>query len=707
MLHRLLRLMLGLLFRVQVTGDSDQLLRGRPLVVCNHDSLLDTLLVAAYLPGAPIVVMPRAIERHWSARLVRRIAECRTFGPGSGLVIKGLVRDLRQGRPVVVFPQERVSTTGGIMKIYATAGVVAARANADIIPLCIRGTLFSRFSVTSARWPRSWRPQVTLTVLPAVRLPPLPAGAVVPRRHHFADAMLQILQRAAVDAEPQRPLFSALLDAVERYGRRTRIVEDVRQQEQTYGDLLKGSLALGRLTASFTAPGECVGVLLPNVIANVCLVFGLASRGRVSAMLNYSSGAEAVRGACEGASINTVITSRAFVEAAHLEPLLPAFEGRRVVYLEDLRAGLTLADKLWIVGAVLRPRRALPEQDPAATAIVLFTSGSEARPKGVAISHRGMLSGMAQLRAVIDFGPDDKYLNALPMFHTFGLISCTLMPLLYGTRLFLYTSPLHYKVIPEFAYTRDCTYIFGTSTFLGNYARQAHPYDFYRARIVIAGGEKLNPEVAQLWQAKFGLRVYEGYGATECGPAMSLNTPLAFCAGSVGRLLPGIESRIVPVPGIEHGGALHVRGPNLMQGYFLHDRPGVLQSPSSEIGDGWYNTGDVVNLDDEGFLTIQGRVKRFAKIAGELVSLEHVEHIACQASPEYRHAALVEMTHVGESTVLMTTDPALDRITLQHAARQINARDLAVARRIVKVDALPLLGSGKVDYVSLKQLAVP
>ncbi len=713
MLRIVLRLMLGLLFRVRVTGNSAQLLHGRPLVVCNHDSLLDTLFLAAFLPGAPIMVMPRAIERHWSARLVRRIAECRTFGPGSSRVIKGLVRALRSGRPVVVFPQERVSTTGGIMKVYATAGLVAARADADIIPLRIRGTLYSRFSVTSSRWPRLWRPQVTLTVLPAVRLPQLLPGAVAPRRRQLAHAMQRILQCAAVDAEPRRALFTALLDAIELYGRRTRIIEDIRQQEQTYGELLKGSLALGRLTASFTASGECVGVLLPNVFANVCLVFGLASRGRVPAMLNYSSGAEAVRGACVTASIKTVITSRAFIEAARLEPLLQALDGRceasppggrRVVYLEDLRAGLTLADRLWIAGALLWPRHALPAQDPAATAVVLFTSGSEARPKGVALSHGGMLSGMAQLHAVIDFGPDDRFLSALPMFHIFGLVSCTLMPLLSGARLFLHTNPLHYKAIPEFAYTRDCTYIFGTSTFLGNYARQAHPYDFYRARFVIAGGEKLNPEVEQLWQAKFGLRVYEGYGATECGPAMALNTPLAFCAGSVGRLLPGIESRIVPVPGIERGGALHVRGPNLMQGYYLHDRPGVLQPPGSEVGDGWYNTGDVVSLDDDGFLTVQGRIRRYAKVAGELVSLEHVEYIACQASPAYRHAALVEMTHVGESTVLMTTDPALDRIVLQHMARQIKAQELAVARRVVKVDTLPLLGSGKVDYVSLRQL---
>jgi acyl-[acyl-carrier-protein]-phospholipid O-acyltransferase/long-chain-fatty-acid--[acyl-carrier-protein] ligase len=606
---------------------------------------------------------------------------------------------------VVLFPQERATTTGSTMKIYGAAGVIAMRADADVIPLRIQGTLHTRWAATSKRWPRRWFPRVTLAVHPSTRLS-RPAGGAGTRRQQLNDELLRIMQRAMMDAEPRRALFDALLDAVELHGRGTRIIEDVRRQVQTYDDLLKGSLALGRLTAKFTESGERVGVLLPNVGATVCLIFGLASRGRAAAMLNYSSGVAALRGACTAAAIRTVITSRSFIEAGRLEPVLEGVGSCRIVYLEDLRASLTLSDKLWILYALLRPRRALPAQDPAATAVVLFTSGSEARPKGVALSHDGMLAAMAQLRAVIDFGPDDKFLNALPMFHIFGLVSCTLMPLLTGTRLMLYTNPLHYKVVPEYAYTRDCTYIFGTSTFLGHYARQAHPYDFYRLRFVIAGGEKLNPEVAQLWFDKFGLRVYEGYGATECGPAMSLNTPLAFRAHSVGRFLPGIEYRIVPVQGIREGGALHVRGPNLMQGYFLPEAPGLMQPPRSEAGAGWYNTGDVVSVDGAGFVNIHGRVRRFAKIAGEMVSLERVEYIAYRASPGFKHAAVVEMTRTGESTVLLTTDPVLDRIVLHNAARQINAQELAVARRVVRVDALPLLGSGKVDYVTLKETVV-
>jgi len=705
-LRATLKVLLGLLFRVQVTGHASQLARGRPLVVANHDSILDALLVALFLPGNPLIVLPRALAGHRLGRLLRRCADCAELGVHGDYTVKGLVRVVRSGRPVVVFPQDRMTTTGSTMKIYGAAALIAARADADIVPLYIQGTLHSRWAATSRQWPRRSFPRVTLAVQPSTRLQPR-AGAGGVRRRQISDELLRILQQSMADAAPRRALFDALIDAADLHGRRTRIIEDLRRQVNTYGDLLKGSLALGRLTARFTEPGERVGVLLPNLGATVCLVFGLASRGRVAAMLNYSSGVEALRVACTAATLRTVITSRAFIQAAHLDHLLAALEGCRVVYLEDLRETLTVADKLWIVRALLRPRSALPQQDPASAAVVLFTSGSEARPKGVVLTHDTMLGVMSQLRAVIDFGPDDKYLNALPMYHTFGLIACTLMPLLTGTRLFLYTNPLHYKVIPEYAYTRDCTYIFGTSTFLGNYARQAHPYDFYRTRFVISGGEKLNPEVSKLWFSKFGLRVYEGYGATECGPAMSLNTPLAFRTGTVGRFLSGIEHRIVPVPGIEEGGVLHVRGPNLMQGYMFSDAPGVLQLPRSELGAGWYNTGDVVSVDEEGFVTIHGRVKRFAKIAGEMVSLERVEHIAYHASPDFKHAALVEMTRTGESTVLLTTDPKLDRITLLHAARQLNTQELAVARRVLKVDTLPLLGSGKVDYVTLKQNSVP
>jgi acyl-[acyl-carrier-protein]-phospholipid O-acyltransferase/long-chain-fatty-acid--[acyl-carrier-protein] ligase len=384
-----------------------------------------------------------------------------------------------------------------------------------------------------------------------------------------------------------------------------------------------------------------------------------------------------------------------------------ALDACTIVYLEDLRAELRAADKLWLLGwALWRPRAIERPADPRELAVVLFTSGSEGKPKGVGLSHDGVLANMAQLAAAIDFTRADKFLNALPMYHTYGLIACTLMPLIYGTRLFLYTNPLHHRIIPEIAYSRRCTYLFGTSTFLGNYARQARALDFAAVRYVISGGEKLNPEVQRIYQESFGLRVFEGYGATECGPAISLGTPQRHRPGTVGAFLAGVESRLVPVAGIAQGGVLHVRSPNVMLGYLLPDRPGELQPPASELGPGWYCMGDVVDIDEDGFVTVLGRLKRFAKVAGEMVALELVERLAHECSPQHQHAAAVGMAgDRGETTVLFTTDPQLDRMRLHQTARQLGAQDLAVAREIVLVSALPVLGSGKTDYVALTDMA--
>jgi acyl-[acyl-carrier-protein]-phospholipid O-acyltransferase / long-chain-fatty-acid--[acyl-carrier-protein] ligase len=702
-IRTVLRWLLRWLLRVRVEGDARALEQGPRLVVSNHDSLLDGVLLALFLPNSPIVVVSPAVLTHALVRLCARAVPFVVLDPARPLALKSLIRSVRQGKTLAIFPQGRPTVTGGLMKIYDSAGLIAAHAGARIVPVHIAGTLYTPFATMRGAYPRKLRSRVVLTVLEPVELPPLETVPPRQRRRRLADEMLRVMQRMMFDARPRQTLFEAFLDSAALYGRSTHIIEDARGQPESYSALVKASLAVGRLVSRETGEGENVGVLLPNISTTVAVVLGLTAAGRPCAMLNYTSGAEAMRAACVAAGVKTVVTSKRFVRVARLESAITALTALRIVYLEELRDALTLRDKLWLITRALpRPRSVITQRDPSATAVVLFTSGSEARSKGVAISHDALLANMAQMRAVIDFGPNDKYLNALPMYHTYGLIACTLMPLIAGTRLFLYTTPLHYKVIPELAYTRDCTYIFGTSTFLGHYARQGHPYDFRSVRVVVSGGEKLNLEVAELWLRKFGLRVMEGYGATECGPAMSLNTPLCYRADTVGRFLPGIEWHIVPVPGISRGGELHVRSPNLMSGYYFYEQPELLHPPRSEVGVGWYNTGDIVDVDSDGFVTILGRVKRFAKIAGEMVSLELVERIAYAASAEHKHAATVEqVSGHGESTVLFTTDPRLDRLTLVKAAREIEAKELAVARRIVKVASLPLLGSGKTDYVTL------
>ena len=705
MIKRVLIFVLQGLFRIRVEGDVSQLQAGRVLIVANHDSVLDGALLGLLLPGNVTVAEAGDGLRHWLVRLLMRVVPHVILNPQRPLALKRLIRLVERGRPVLLFPQGPATPTGGLTKIYDSAAVIAARCNARIVPVRIMGTLYSRYAAVGGMFPRRLFPQVTIRILPGRRLPAQLQASGKTRRRRLADELLKIMQHMMFASQRPATLFEALIDAAELHGRGTPILEDT-QRHHSYRDLIKASLALGRLGARLAGEGEIVGVLMPNLATTVALLFGLSAMRRTPALLNYTAGPDALRSACIAAGIKTLVTSRRFVDVARLGTSVAALSTLRIVYLEDLRKRFGLLDKLWLMGwALWRPRAVVPGCDPEETAVVLFTSGSEARPKGVALSHRALLANIAQMGAVIDYTPNDKFLNSLPMYHSYSLTACTLQPLLTGTRSYLYTTPLHYKVIPELAYTRGCTYVFGTSTFLAHYARQAHPYDFHKTRVVVSGAEKLNPEVASLWLNRFGLRIMEGYGATECAPVLSLNTPMCYKPGTVGRMLPGIEHQLAPVPGIPRGGVLHVRGPNVMRGYYLYDRPGELQPPRSEVGEGWYNTGDVVDMDDEGFLTIHGRVKRFAKIAGEMISLEVVERIANHASPGQQHAAALELiSQAGESTVLFTTDPRLDRVALQKAARELGAQDLAVARRVVHVSTLPLLGSGKTDYVRLKSL---
>ena len=701
----ILKLVCQLFFRVELRGDITTFNNAKTLVVANHESFIDGLLLGLSMPVHAVFIVHTQIAKRPLFRFLLRFIPHLLVDSTSPLAMKQIIKLVDSGQTVVIFPEGRITKTGSLMKVYDGAAFVAAKTGATIVPVRIDGAARSYFGRLAGIYPRKIFPKVTISILPrrAIPMPELPSAKE--RRRRSGELLRHILLDMLVATRPERTLFNAFLDGKETFGTHYKLVEDIRLQEESYGSLLKMALALQRVIMQFSEPGEVIGVLTPNAAPTLGLVLGLSAGKRVPALLNYTAGREGLSSACTAAGIKTVVASRVFLEKARLTAIVENLPNLQVLYLEDFKTRLGLIDKLWVLWHLYFPRSAAIPQNTDDPAVVLFTSGSEGKPKGVVHSHHSVLSNVAQIRAVADFTPLDRFMMALPLFHSFGLTCGVLLPLVSGCKVFLYPSPLHYRIIPEIVYDRDCTVLFGTSTFLGNYAKFAHPYDFGRLRYVIAGAEKLSEDVRKLWIEKFGIRILEGYGVTECAPVVAVNVPMACRIGSVGQLLPCMEYELERVPGIEQGGALHVKGPNVMKGYFLFDQPGKIVPPES-IGAGWYATGDIVEIDAMGFIHIRGRLKRFAKIAGEMVSLESVEKIAAEASPGFFHAASTRSDAAkGEALVLFTTAPDLQRDALQAAARTLGAPELAVPRSIVRLENIPLLGSGKTDYVSLKKLA--
>jgi acyl-[acyl-carrier-protein]-phospholipid O-acyltransferase/long-chain-fatty-acid--[acyl-carrier-protein] ligase len=699
----LLRGVLRIAYRVDVVGLEHYARAGnRVLVVANHTSFLDAVLLAVFLPDRLTFAINTAISKRWWIRPLLAIIDAFPLDPTNPYSLKSLIRYISQDKKAAIFPEGRITVTGSLMKIYPGPGLVADKSGAMLLPVRIEGAQYTPFSRLRGRVRLRLFPKITLTILPPRRFE-IPAAIRGRERRREAGKQLADLMTEMMFATSnyKRTLFEALLDARRVHGGAHVIAEDIERKPIKFNELIVRASLLGDLIARETARGEIVGLMLPNALATIAAFFGLQARGRVVAMLNYTLGVQSLVASCEAARIKRIYTSQRFVQAAKLEKAVERLrQVAAVVYLEDLRLRVTLGRK---IGAVLthrlaRWRHRRERVKPSDRAVVLFTSGSEGTPKGVVLSHANVLANREQVAARFDFGSQDIILNALPLFHSFGLTAGTLLPLLSGMRTFFYPSPLHYRIVPEMAYDVNATIVFGTNTFLAGYARFAHPYDFYSVRYVFAGAEKLKDETRRIWTDRFGVQIFEGYGATETSPVLAANTPVDTRVGTVGRFLPGIEPALDPVPGVE-GARLSVRGPNVMLGYFKHDKPGVIQPPSTERGPGWYDTGDIVSLDADGFVTIQGRAKRFAKIGGEMVSLTAVEELATRAWPGAQHAVVsVPDFQKGEQLILVTTKAEAGRQDLSARARGDGMSELHVPKRIVPVASLPLLGSGKTDY---------
>ena len=689
-------------YRIEIKGLDNIAKAGpNPIIALNHVSFLDAGLALSLLDYDPVFAIDRHIAELWWVKPFLKLTRALPIDPTKPMATRALINAVKGGDTLVIFPEGRLTVTGSLMKVYDGAGLIADKTGVDVVPVRIEGlerTPFSYLTAAQTR-PGLW-PKLEVTILEPKRLEIDPALVGKRRRLAAGAALYDIMSDMMFrTAKTDRTVVEAVIEAGHSAGWKRTAVEDPIAGALTYSRLILGANILGRKLMRLAPEGRAIGVMLPNANGAAVTILAVMSAGRVPAMMNFTAGAANLVAACRAAQVDTILTSRAFIEKGKLDKLVETLSATlRIVLLEDIRAEIGTGDKL---RGLLGPRKPLVARKPDDIAALLFTSGSEGTPKGVALSHRNMLTNVAQVAARIDFGRSDKIFNVLPVFHAFGLTAGLILPLVSGVPVYLYPSPLHYRIIPELVYGCNATALFGTDTFLNGYARSANAYDFRSLRYVVAGAEAVKEATRRAYMEKFGLRILEGYGITETSPVLAVNTPMFNRFGTVGRLLPGMEAKLEPVPGIEEGGRLVVRGPNVMLGYLKAEKPGQIEPPAG----GWHDTGDIVSIDPEGFIAIKGRAKRFAKIGGEMVSLAAVETLAADLWPDAQSAVTAAPDpRKGERLVLVTDKRDATRFAFQAFAKGRGAADIAIPAEVVVVDRLPLLGSGKLDHPAIAKL---
>jgi acyl-[acyl-carrier-protein]-phospholipid O-acyltransferase/long-chain-fatty-acid--[acyl-carrier-protein] ligase len=715
-----LRFLVRLLYRYRIYNPEVLKVPGPVLLLPNHTSWWDWLLIGVCLDEDwRFVTSAESAETSWIHKKI--MVNRRTFPVdiNSAYAVKHMAEYLQKGGRLVLFPEGRLSRTGALMKLFDGTGFLIFKTHAKVITAYVRGAYRLPFSPNTAA--KRWWPRLSVHFSELLSPPEMRQISVTEARHRLTDWLLDKMIRQQFETEMQfgpATIPGAILEAARQQPGKI-IFQDATMQKVTYRRLVvAASLLANQWQKRLESRQARIGLLLPNVNAFPVVTLSLWFANKTPTILNYTSGVPVVLTCAQLAGLNQVITSRAFLEhlKLDLQPLRAA--GIELLFLEDIRASIPTSTKFWtalLSRLNLQPptfnpdsrSEGTPSDAPSSvTAVILFTSGSEGIPKGVELTHDNLLANIRQMLSVIDLWESDRFFNALPLFHSFGLTVGLLLPLIQRVFVFLYVSPLHYRVVPSAFYNLDCSVLFGTNTFLSGYARKAQSYDFRTLRYVFAGAEKLQEHTSTVWARKFGARVLEGYGVTECSPCLTANTPQRHKFGSAGQFLPDIDHRLEKVEGINEAdaGRLFVRGPNIMRGYLNPEANEKFKS----LG-GWYDTGDIAKVDPEGYLFILGRLKRFAKISGEMVSLAAIEDALADAFPEYGLKFAVAVAAKkddakGEKLVLVTNEL---RLTIEQAREAIRRRglgNLAVPREIKVLHDIPRLGTGKVNHRELEKL---
>ncbi len=749
MLIRSLRLLVRLLYRFRAYNEKVLDTPGPVLLLPNHVSWWDWLLIGVCLEKDwRFVTSSTTANLSWIHR--RIMINRRTFPVDmtSPYAVKHMAEYLLKGGRLVLFPEGRLSETGSLMKLFDGTGFLISKTHAKVITCYIRGANRLPFSRNPNR--KRWFPQLSVHFSPILSPPPHEHASVSETRSRLTDWLREQMLRQQFETEMRfgpATVPEAIMQQARRRSRQV-VLQDGSMQELTYRRLLQGAdLLADQWRKQFSESDRRIGVLLPNVNAMPVVMLSLWAANRIPTILNYTAGPATLLSCARLAGLKHLVSSKTFLARVKLDLAPLEAAGIEIIFLEDVRSKVSARHKvLGLLRQLMRLHLPTGSSQPDDTAVILFTSGSEGEPKGVDLTHRNLLANMRQMLSVIDLMDTDRFFNALPFFHSFGLTVGLLLPLVQGVFVFTYLSPLHYRIVPSAFYNLNCTVFFGTNTFLMGYARKAHPYDFRALRYLFAGAEKVQEATSTLWMRKFGGRVLEGYGVTECSPCLSVNLPMHPRHGSAGKFLPTIEWRLETVEGItqpevqsqqpaassqqpgegrfrlscpcspdppsgmQHPvftnstGRLFVRGPNVMRGYLNPEANARFQAL-----DGWYDTGDIAKVDADGFLYILGRLKRFAKISGEMVSLAAVEDALAGAFPKYglrfAVAVLSRPDAVrGERLIAITNEPKLTLEEVREAIRSRGLSNLAVPREIKVLHDLPRLGTGKINHRQLERM---
>ena len=687
-LRHFLKFLITVLYQPKIKGleHLEALKNGPALIVANHTSFLDVILLLAYFPRRLTFAIDSYWAMMWWLKPFLHIYKALPINPNQPLAARGLIEALKAGEMVVIFPEGRITTTDNFMKIYDGPGLIASKTKAPVVPVIIGSGQYTRFGKLTKLKNKPRKYSLSMTVLPpcALNIPRTPTDAQKDLRRLGSLALYDTLTTSLLKTmDRDINLWDTLTKAAATFGPNRIMVEDIERKPLSYRSFILRAKILGNRFKSWSRPGEKVGVMLPNSVGLTASLFALWFANRVPVMLNYSQGPTALASALKTAEVKTIISSRSFLVSTGLDKAeLPA----KLLLLDEQK--FTPVQKLF---AWLSKGSRAEANSPA---VVVFTSGSEGQPKGVVLSHRNIITNINQMKCQLEITTDDILFNALPMFHAFGFTVGGILPLVLGLRSFNYISPLHTKVVPELIYDTRATFTCASDTFAYAWGKNANPYDFSSMRIMLIGAEKLKDKTKTLYADKLGLRLLEGYGATETSPVLTVNTYLHCKIGSVGRLLPGISARLEPVDGVSSGGRLIVKGPNIMMGYIKAEAPGVIVPPL----EGWYDTGDIVEIDSDGFVWIKGRLKRFAKIGGEMVSLVALEGVMSTLWPGQPQVLVaVPDENKGEKVLLVTQDQAPDLAALWQALKAAGYPELSYPRKFVWLKEIPVTPLGKIN----------